>query len=63
MDRLVALQHPYGFIDLEPLPLPSCEEIQVKLNSLHVAHTISVVLNDTSIQCVGNCFKSVTRPS
>lgn len=63
MDRLVALQHPYGFINLEPLPLPSCEEIKEKTNRLHVAHMISVVLNDTSIQCVGNCFKFVTRPS
>lgn len=25
MDRLVALQHSNGFVNVEPLPLPSCE--------------------------------------
>lgn len=32
MDRLVALQDPDGFVNLEPLPLPSCENIQEKFN-------------------------------
>lgn len=27
VDRLVALQHPDGFVDFEPLPLPSCDNI------------------------------------
>lgn len=30
VDRLVALQHPDGFVNFEPLPLPPCENIQEK---------------------------------
>lgn len=37
MDRLVALQHPDGFVNLEPLTLPSCVKITDRMKKVVTA--------------------------